>query len=235
MEITVTTQTTNLLPINLRPYLEHTLLKPTATQQDIEQLLKEAKDHLFLGVCVNSCWIRMVAESLLESPIIPVCVIGFPLGAMTAESKAAETAIAIRLGALEIDMVMNLGLFKGKSYDAVKADIQAVVAEAGYLPVKVIIETGLLTDEEKRTACKIAEHAGAKFVITCTGFNGGDATVADIALMRNAVSSRVSVKASGGVRTAQDAIAMINAGAARIGTGNGVGIVTDSSAPMSGY
>ncbi|MFC8149015.1 deoxyribose-phosphate aldolase [Bacillus paralicheniformis] len=206
--------------------IDHTLLKPDAVKSEIEALCKEAREYGFASVCVNPCWVKLCAE-LLEDSEVKVCtVIGFPLGAASPETKAFETRQAIADGAGEVDMVINIGALKDRDTGTVEHDIRAVTdAAAGKALVKVIIETSLLTDEEKRLACELAVKAGADFVKTSTGFSGGGATVQDIKLMREAVGPDIGVKASGGVRDKEIALAMIEAGATRIGASAGVSIV----------
>jgi len=198
--------------------IDHTLLKPEATVEQIKTLCEEAKQYGFASVCVNPVHVALSAE-LLKGTQVKVCtVIGFPLGANTSTVKAFEASEAIKEGAEEVDMVINVGKLKDKNLDYVKADIKAVVdAAKDKALTKVILETCLLTDEEKVTACKLAKEAGADFVKTSTGFNKGGATAEDIKLMRETVGAEMGVKASGGVRSNADAIAMINAGASRIG------------------
>lgn len=206
--------------------IDHTLLKADATKDQIKLLCKEAKEYQFASVCVNPAWIEYAA-ALLKGTGVKVCtVIGFPLGASTPETKAFETKDAIEKGAREVDMVINIGALKSGDLPLVEKDIQAVTSAAeGKADVKVIIETCLLTDEEKKTACGIAKRAGADFVKTSTGFSTGGATEEDVALMRETVGSRMGVKASGGVRSYEDALKMINAGATRLGASSGVKIV----------
>lgn len=204
--------------MELAKYIDHTLLKPESTRADIARVCEEAKHYNTASVCVNPCWIGFVAEQLKGTDIKPCCVIGFPLGATLPEVKAYETAAAIRDGAKEVDMVINVGALRGAEFETVYEDIKAVVdAAAGKALVKVIIETCLLTDEEKVIACKLAKQAGADYVKTSTGFSTGGAKVEDIRLMRETVGPEMGVKASGGVRTKADAEAMIAAGATRIG------------------
>lgn len=226
--------------LKIASMIDHTLLKPDAGQEQIAQLCFEAKRYGFASVCVNPTWIELCAK-LLQGTTVKVCtVIGFPLGANTPEVKAYETAQAIQLGAQEVDMVINIGALKSRDLQLVARDIRGVVKiahEKGVL-VKVIIETGLLTDEEKVIACLIAKEVGADFVKTSTGFSGGGATVNDVALMRRVVGPQVGVKASGGVRTYEDAEQMIKAGANRIGASASVKIIsgaqsTDSSVKTS--
>ncbi|WLV23602.1 deoxyribose-phosphate aldolase [Aciduricibacillus chroicocephali] len=211
---------------NLASYIDHTLLKPDATLEQVEALISEAKEYGFATVCVNPYWVPF-ASSLLEGTETGVCtVIGFPLGTSSSRTKAFETKQAIIDGATEIDMVINVGELKGKRDAVVLDDIQMVVESAkNRAIVKVIIETALLSDEEKKRACELAEQAGADFVKTSTGFSGGGATVEDIKLMRSTVSDKVQVKASGGIRTYEDAKALIEAGASRLGASSGVALV----------
>jgi deoxyribose-phosphate aldolase len=211
---------------NVVRMIDHTLLKADATKEAIVKLVEEAKEYLFASVCVNPTWVRTAAEMLTDTPEVKVCtVIGFPLGAATPETKAFETKNAIENGANEIDMVINVGALKDKQDDLVERDIHAVVEAAkGQALVKVIIETCLLTKEEKIKACEISVKAGADYVKTSTGFSTGGATVEDIRLMRQTVGPEIGVKASGGVRSREDALAMIEAGATRIGASSGVSI-----------
>lgn len=212
---------------NVARMIDHTLLKAVATREEIVQLVSEAKQYLFASVCVNPSWVKTAAELLQDTPEVKVCtVIGFPLGATTPEAKAFETKNAIENGANEVDMVINIGALKDKQDDLVEKDIRAVVEAAkGKALTKVIIETCLLTKEEKVRACELAIKAGADFVKTSTGFSTGGATVADIQLMRKTVGPDRGVKASGGVRSREDALAMIEAGATRIGASSGIAIV----------
>ncbi|MBQ4868906.1 deoxyribose-phosphate aldolase [Priestia megaterium] len=211
---------------NITGIIDHTLLKADATEEQITVLAQEAKEYSFASVCVNPTWVKKAAELLKDAPEVKVCtVIGFPLGATTSAVKAFETTNAIENGADEVDMVINIGALKDKNYDLVQSDIQAVVDSAkGKALVKVIIETALLTDEEKAKVSELAVKAGADFVKTSTGFSTGGATVEDVALMRKTVGPDVGVKASGGVRGLEDAKAMIEAGATRIGASSGVSI-----------
>lgn len=204
--------------------IDHTMLKADATRDMIVRYCDEAKQYGFFSVCVNSCHAALVTESLSGSDVKTCCVVGFPLGAMSSAAKAYEAECAAKDGALEIDMVINIGAVKDGDRETVTGDIRAVVEAAkkhGAI-VKVIIETCLLTDEEKVFACRCAEEAGAAFVKTSTGFSTGGATVADIRLMKQTVGNRLQIKASGGIRTNADAMAMLEAGADRIGAGNGV-------------
>jgi deoxyribose-phosphate aldolase len=211
---------------NVTKMIDHTLLKADATKEAIVKLVEEAKEYSFASVCVNPTWVKIAAEMLKDTPEVKVCtVIGFPLGASTPETKAFETKNAIENGANEIDMVINISALKDKQDDLVKKDITAVVEAAkGKALTKVIIETCLLTNEEKVRACELAVKAGADFVKTSTGFSTGGATVEDIRLMRETVGPDIGVKASGGVRSLEDALAMVEAGATRIGASSGVSI-----------
>ena len=223
------TSTLGVIPqdINLAKYIDHTLLKPDATEQEIAQLCFEARKYGFASVCVNPTWVPLCAQLLKGSPVKVCTVIGFPLGATSSESKVFETETALRQGATEIDMVINIGALKARDLATVAKDIQGVVnaAHARGIIVKVIIETALLTDEEKTLASLTAKEASADFVKTSTGFAGGGATVHDVELMRKAVGPQMGVKASGGVKTYEDAASMIKAGATRIGASAGVKII----------
>lgn len=212
--------------------IDHTLLKPEATDGDIRKVCAEARHYRFASVCVNPYWIRLVAGELAGSPVKVCSVVGFPLGASATQIKVAETAAAIRDGAQEIDMVLNIGELRSGNHDAVRADIKAVVdaAHAGGAIVKVILETALLNDEQKVAASVIAKEAGADFVKTSTGFGPGGATAADVALMRRTVGPAMGVKASGGVRTLEDLQAMAAAGANRVGASASVKIVEATAA-----
>ena len=211
---------------NIAQMIDHTLLKPDATKEQIKVLCEEAKEYNFASVCVNPTWVNE-ANSLLNGTDVKVCtVIGFPLGATTSETKAFETKNAIENGAHEIDMVINIGALKSNNDDLVERDIAAVCAAASNKAlVKVIIETCLLTEEEKVKACELAKRAGADFVKTSTGFSTGGATIDDVALMRKTVGNEMGVKASGGVRNLADVQKMIEAGATRIGASSGIAIV----------
>ncbi|MCY8371023.1 deoxyribose-phosphate aldolase [Bacillus haynesii] len=207
--------------------IDHTALKPHTQKSEIEKLIEEAKTHQFASVCVNPTWVEFAAKELKGTEIDVCTVIGFPLGANTTETKAFETKDAIAKGATEVDMVINIAALKDGDDDFVEADIRAVVeATKGKALVKVIIETCLLTDEEKERACRLAVAAGADFVKTSTGFSTGGATAEDIALMRKTVGPDIGVKASGGIRTKEDVESMISAGATRIGASAGVSIVS---------
>ncbi|MFB4164875.1 deoxyribose-phosphate aldolase [Alteribacillus sp. JSM 102045] len=212
---------------SLARLIDHTLLKPESTVEQIINLSKEAKQYEFASVCVNPSMVPAAFEVLKETNVKVCTVIGFPLGATMPEVKAFETKNAIANGASEIDMVLNIGALKSGQEEQVRADIEAVVQAAKEKAiVKVIIETVLLTDDEKVNACQLAVQAGADFVKTSTGFAGGGATVEDVKLMKNTVGEKAKVKASGGVRDKQTALAMVEAGAERIGTSSGASIVS---------
>jgi deoxyribose-phosphate aldolase len=215
------------VPTDIAEYIDHTLLKPEATEQQIRQLCAEAVEFGFASVCVNPTWASLAAQLLAGASPMVATVIGFPLGATLADVKAYETQRALEVGADEFDMVINIGALKSRDFRLVEQDIAGVVAAAQGRTVKVIIETALLTDEEKVEACVIAKAAGADFVKTSTGFASKGATAEDVALMRRVVGSDMGVKASGGIRSAQDAQAMIEAGATRIGASAGVKIVKE--------
>lgn len=219
---------------SLAKMIDHTLLKADATKAEIQKLAEEAKEYSFASVCVNPTWVKTVAEILEGTPVKVCTVIGFPLGATTTEVKAFEANNAIENGATEIDMVINIGALKDKQYDMVEKDIKAVVEAAkGKALTKVIIETCLLTNEEKEKACELSVKAGADFVKTSTGFSTGGATAEDVALMRKVVGPTIGVKASGGVRSLEDAENMVNAGATRIGASSGVAIVNGQTSTSS--
>ena len=211
--------------------IDHTLLKPVATEQQIRELCSEAIRYQFAAVCVNPCWVSLCAELVRGSRVKVCTVIGFPLGATLPEAKAYEAQLSIDRGATELDMVINMGALKSGMTGLVQDDIAAVVAVAHRQNalVKVIIETGYLTEQEKVTACQLAKAAGADFVKTSTGMGAGGATVDDVSLMRRVVGPEMGVKASGGVKTASDAKAMIAAGATRIGTSAGVNITSEET------
>lgn len=213
--------------MNLAKYIDHTILKPNVSKADVIKVCDEAKEHGFFSVCVNPNFVKLVADELKGSDVKVTSVIGFPLGMNTSEIKALETKRAIADGANEIDMVINVSALKDKEYDYVQNDIKAVVdALEGKAILKVILETCLLTDEEKVKGCELSVAAGAHFVKTSTGFSTGGATVEDIALMRKTVGPDLGVKASGGVRDAAGAKAVIDAGATRIGASSSVLIVS---------
>lgn len=211
--------------MNVAKYIDHTLLKPDSTREQIDKILEEAKKYQFKSVCINPTHVSYASQQLLDTDVLVCTVIGFPLGATTTDVKVFETENAIKNGASEIDMVINIGALKDQRYDEVKKDIEGVIAAANGKTVKVIIETVLLTDEEKVKACELAEKAGATFVKTSTGFAGGGATPEDVKLMKDTVGNRLEVKASGGVRSLEDFEKMIEAGATRIGASAGVQII----------
>ena len=213
----------------LAKYIDHTLLKPEATSGQIETLCAEAREYGFASVCVNSCYAARAEKLLAGSDVAVCCVIGFPIGAATTAAKAFEAADAVQNGATEIDMVINVGAAKEGRWDEVEADIAGVAAAIkGKALLKVIIETCLLTDGEKIRACRAAVRAGADFVKTSTGFSKAGATAVDVTLMRETVGPEIGVKAAGGIRTYQDAIAMIEAGASRIGASAGIAILSEA-------
>jgi deoxyribose-phosphate aldolase len=218
---------TDYTPAEVAAMIDHTILKADATKEEVLQICREAKQYQFATVCVNAGWVAVAADELKGSGVGITTVVGFPLGATTTASKAAEAKFAIADGATEVDMVLNIGLLKSGDLEGVQRDV-AGVAEAvkGLAVLKVILETGLLTDEEKVAACEICVKAGADFVKTSTGFGKGGATVEDIALMRRTVGPDLGVKASGGVRDRETALQMISAGATRIGASSGIAIVT---------
>lgn len=211
--------------MNVAKYIDHTLLKPDSTREQIDKILEEAKKYQFKSVCINPTLVSYASQQLLDTDVLVCTVIGFPLGATTTDVKVFETENAIKNGASEIDMVINIGALKDQRYDEVQKDIEGVIAAAKGKTVKVIIETVLLTDEEKVKACELAEKAGATFVKTSTGFAGGGATPEDVKLMKDTVGNRLEVKASGGVRSLEDFEKMIEAGATRIGASAGVQII----------
>lgn len=219
--------------MKLNKYIDHTLLKQNATLPQIEELCKQALEYDFASVCVNPYYVSTCAKILKGSDVKVCTVIGFPLGSNTSKIKALETQDAINNGAQEIDMVLNVSALKNKDYDAVYEDIKAVVEAANGTLVKVILETCLLTKDEIVKACELSMKANAQFVKTSTGFSTGGATVEDVALMAKTVSPLLKVKASGGVRSYQDAMDMIEAGASRIGTSNGIAIMTNQVAKES--
>ncbi|WP_420180547.1 deoxyribose-phosphate aldolase [Paenarthrobacter sp. TA1.8] len=212
---------------NIASYIDHTLLKPEASQADVLKVCAEAVEYKFKSVCVNPVWVKTVTKALKGSGVLTCSVIGFPLGATPSDVKAFEARGAVLDGADEIDMVINMASARANDKGALVDDIRAVseAVHAGEAILKVIIETSMLTDEQKVIACEAAVEAGADFVKTSTGFNGGGATVEDVALMRKTVGPEVGVKASGGVRSLADAQAMIAAGATRIGASSGIAIV----------
>lgn len=211
--------------MNLASYIDHTLLAADATEERIRKLCEEAKQWHFASVCVNSCYASLCSELLKGSGVKVCCVIGFPLGAMSTLAKAQETAIAVSDGAEEIDMVINIGYLKDRKDDLVVKDISEVKKACGKNHLKVIIETCLLTEEEKVRACRLSVEAGADFVKTSTGFSKAGATEEDVALMRKTVGPEVGVKAAGGIRDYETAMKMIDAGANRLGCSAGIAIV----------
>ena len=215
---------------SINTYIDHTLLKPESTQEQIKRLTDEAKNYHFASVCVNPTWVAYAKEQLKDSDVKVCTVIGFPLGATTSQTKAFETQDAIANGADEVDMVINIGKLKSKQYDEVEDDIRAVVEASGDKLVKVIIEACLLTNDEKVKACQLSVAAGADYVKTSTGFSLHGATIEDVALMRQTVGPDIGVKAAGGARSLADAEAFIAAGATRIGTSAGVAIVSGDTA-----
>ena len=216
-----------MMPLN--KYIDHTNLKPAAQRADIEKLCADARAWDFASVCVNPCNIALCKELLAGTTVMTCTVIGFPLGQNTTAVKVAETEDAYALGCDEFDMVINVGKLKDGDADYVRDEIAAVVAAAKGRTVKVIIETGLLTDEEKATATRLSCEAGAHFVKTCTGFSAGVATVADIRLMAQHITEGVRLKASAGIRTYEDALALIEAGASRLGTSAGMAILAGAA------
>jgi deoxyribose-phosphate aldolase len=223
------------VPTDLAKLIDHTLLKPDATRDEVVKLCEEARKHRFASVCVNTTWVPL-AKALLAGTDVMVCaVVGFPLGAMLPTAKAYEARDAVRAGAKEIDMVINLGALKSRDYETVFEDICRVVKASAPAGVKVILETGLIDQEQKIIGCTLSKLAGAAFVKTSTGFAKGGATVEDIELMRRIVGTDVGVKASGGVRTAEDAVKMSQAGANRIGASASVAIVTGTASTSKGY
>lgn len=221
--------------MNLAQYIDHTILKSNATQSEVEKICKEAITYGFASVCINQYYTKYVKEQLKGSDVKVCTVVGFPLGAVSSEVKAFETKKAIEDGAQEIDMVINIGALKDGDDVFVLKDIEAVVEASKEAVVKVIIETCLLTEEEKIRACELSVQAGADFVKTSTGFSSGGATVEDIQLMRKTVGTRARVKASGGVRDYEGALAVIEAGADRIGASAGIAIVEHQKTKSSGY
>jgi deoxyribose-phosphate aldolase len=212
--------------------IDHTILKADATREDVVKVCREARQYMFASVCVNPYWVPVVRSELAGTPVKVCTVVGFPLGATSTDAKVCETAGAIRAGAQEIDMVINVGALRSGDTEAVRSDIQSVVkaAHAGGAIVKVILETALLNDEQKTLASQLCKQAGADFVKTSTGFSTAGATVHDIALMRAAVGPAMGVKASGGIRTLEDVKAMTAAGATRIGASASVKIVEATAA-----
>ena len=217
---------TGQVPTDLAKLIDHTLLKPEATRDEVVKLCEEARKHRFASVCVNSTWVPLCKALLAGTDVMVCAVVGFPLGAMTPGAKAYEAREAMRQGAREIDMVINIGALKSRDYETVFEDICRVVKAAAPAAVKVILETSALDTEQKIIGCTLSKLAGAAFVKTSTGFGKGGATVEDVALMRRVVGPDLGVKASGGVRTAEDAVKMAAAGANRLGASASVAIVT---------
>lgn len=216
--------------MELNKYIDHTLLKPEATKEQITKLCEEARQYDFASVCVNTCYVPLAKQLLAGSDVKVCCVVGFPLGAMDTVSKAFEAKTAVENGAQEVDMVINIGALKDKDYDYVTKDIAAVVEASKPAIVKVIIEACLLTDEEKVEACKCSMNAKAEFVKTSTGFSTHGATPEDVALMKKTVGNVCKVKAAGGVRSYNDAMKMIEAGADRLGCSAGIKVMEEAKA-----
>nr|WP_218055669.1 deoxyribose-phosphate aldolase [Gilliamella apicola] len=221
--------------MNYAKYIDHTLLAMNATKDQITKLCEEAKQYHFYSVCVNSGYVPLVA-SLLKGSDVKVCsVVGFPLGAMLTSAKAFETEMTVKAGAQEIDMVINVGWLKSNDWDAVKQDIEAVFNACGAVPLKVILETCLLTKDEIAKVCEICKQIGVAFVKTSTGFSVSGATVEDVKLMRDTVGNEMGVKASGGIRDRQTAEKMVQAGASRLGASAGIAIVSGNVTSTSDY
>ena len=216
--------------MELNKYIDHTLLKPEATKEQITKLCEEARQYDFASVCVNTCYVPLAKQLLAGSDVKVCCVVGFPLGAMDTVSKAFEAKTAVENGAQEVDMVINIGALKDKDYDYVTKDIATVVEASKPAIVKVIIEACLLTDEEKVEACKCSMNAKAEFVKTSTGFSTHGATPKDVALMKKTVGDVCKVKAAGGVRSYDDAMKMIEAGADRLGCSAGIKVMEEAKA-----
>ncbi|MEN3929874.1 deoxyribose-phosphate aldolase [Microvirga sp. W0021] len=219
---------TEFSPSELASYIDHTILRADARKEEVERYCHEAIEYGFFSVCVNPFYVPLVAKNLKGSTVKTCSVIGFPLGTIPTELKANEAAWAVSAGANEIDMVIEVGALKDGDYDFIRSDIAQVKKACGTALLKVIIETCLLSDEEKKIACALSKEAGADYVKTSTGFSTGGATASDVALMRATVGPEMGVKASGGVRTYQDAITMIKAGASRIGASSSIAIVTSN-------
>jgi len=215
--------------MKINSYIDHTLLAADATEGKVRKICEEAKEHEFASVCVNTCWTSYCSMQLRDSDVSVCVVVGFPLGAMSTTAKAFEAANAVKNGADEIDMVINLGWLKDGKYDLVEKDIKEVKNACKKKLLKVIIETCLLTDEEKVIACKLAVKAGADFVKTSTGFSKAGAKASDVKLMRETVGPKIGVKAAGGIHDYQQAVEMIDAGATRIGASCGIAIVAGAS------
>lgn len=215
----------DIVVADLYRFIDHTILKPDARREEVLRFCREARENHFFSVCVNPRWVPTVAEALAGSGVATCSVIGFPLGALPSAVKANEAAWVVEAGADEVDMVIDIGALKDGDEPQVRADIAAVKAACGPALLKVIIETCLLTDTQKVTACRLAAEAGADYVKTSTGFSSGGATAADVALMRRTVGDALGVKASGGVRTREDALKMLAAGASRIGASASLAII----------
>ncbi len=215
--------------MDIASYIDHTVLAADAGQEKIEKLCEEARQWKFASVCVNTCWTAFCAEKLRGTGVNVCSVVGFPLGAMCTKAKAYEASCAVEAGATEVDMVINVGWLKDGKYDLVENDIREVKKACAGKLLKVIIETCLLTDEEKVRACELSVKAGADYVKTSTGFSKGGAKAEDVALMRKTVGKNTGVKASGGIRTYEDAMKMIEAGASRLGCSAGIAIVTGAA------
>ncbi len=214
--------------MNIASKIDHTLLDPKATREEIIRICEEALEYKFKAVCINPYYVELAAEILSDSDVEVATVIGFPLGANTKETKAFETSEAIRAGAKEVDMVINIGALKNKEYERVEEDIRAVVeAAADKALVKVIIETSLLTEEEKIKACELSMSAGADYVKTSTGFSTGGASIEDVKTMKSVVGDKLGIKASGGIRDRKTALQMIDAGATRLGASAGIKIISE--------
>ncbi|GGH63126.1 deoxyribose-phosphate aldolase [Rothia aerolata] len=228
---------TDISNAELAAMIDHTILAPTASEADVRRLCAEAREHGFASVCANPVWAPVLAQELDGASAVPCVVIGFPFGASATEVKAFETTTAVAAGAAEVDMVINIADARAEKRQALVDDIKAVVdaAHAGNAKVKVIIETSELTDDQKVLACEAAVEAGADFVKTSTGYSSAGATVEDIALMRKTVGPNIGVKASGGVRTREQALAMIEAGANRIGASKGIAIIEAGEAGEGSY
>lgn len=214
--------------MKLNHYIDHTILKATATPEDIKVLCSEAKEHLFYAVCVNGCYVELASSLLKNTQVKVAAVVGFPLGAMSTNAKVAEAKFCVENGADEIDMVINIGLLKAGRIKEVEDEIALIKNEVGKVILKVIIETCYLTDEEKKQACKAAMNAKANFVKTSTGFGTGGANIKDVELMKAVVGDQLQVKASGGIKDRETALKMINAGAGRLGTSSGILLLTSN-------
>lgn len=225
----------SLQPAALAKYIDHTLLAPDASREQIRTLCEEAMEHGFYSVCLNSAQVPYAASCLTDKNVVICAVVGFPLGAGLSDTKAFEAERAIAAGAGEIDMVLNIGWLKEGLLEAVREDIAAVHRACGAVPLKVILETCLLSDEQKVQACEICRDLGVAFVKTSTGFSRSGATAEDVALMRKTVGAGVGVKASGGVRDYPTAVKMIKAGATRLGSSSGIAIVGGATTAASGY